>query len=175
MPAALPRRVAVALGSNLGDRHAALQFALARLSNILTNVQASSFVDTDPEGAGLEDQPLYLNAAAVGESALPPDQLLRALLDIEREFGRRRPYPGAPRTLDLDLILAGAEIVSTEHLTVPHPRFRSRFFVLGPLAEVGADLVDPVSRRTVGELLRELLRDQGDKKGRELCPRPDRR
>jgi 2-amino-4-hydroxy-6-hydroxymethyldihydropteridine diphosphokinase len=152
--------VAIALGSNLGDRHAALTFAVARLSTFLADVRASSFVDTDPEGLGLEDQPLYLNAAVVGESALPSRELLDALLDIEREFGRERPYPGAPRTLDLDLILAGDEVVAARGLTVPHPRFRSRFFVLGPLAEVGADLVDPVSGRTVGELLRDLLRDQ---------------
>ena len=160
MPPAGPRRVAVALGSNVGDRHAALSFAVARLSSLFTGLRASSFVDTDPEGHGLEDQPLYLNAAVVGESALPPHLLLDALLDIEREFGRERPYPGAPRTLDLDLILAGDEVVTDGGLTLPHPRFRTRFFVLGPLAEVGADLVDPVSRRTVGELLRELLRDQ---------------
>ena len=144
----------------MGDRHAALTFAVARLSTLLTDLKASTFVDTDPEGAGLEDQPLYLNAAVVGESALPAQQLLGAILDIERQFGRERPYPGSPRTLDLDLILVGNEVVADSSLTLPHPRFRSRFFVLGPLAEVAADLVDPVSRRTVGELLRELLRDQ---------------
>jgi 2-amino-4-hydroxy-6-hydroxymethyldihydropteridine diphosphokinase len=160
MAAAVPRRVAIALGSNIGDRHAALTFAVARLSTLLTDLKASTFVDTDPEGEGLEDQPLYLNAAVVGESALPPQQLLGAILDIERQFGRERPYQGAPRTLDLDLILVGNEVVADSSLTLPHPRFRSRFFVLGPLAEVAADLVDPVSRRTVGELLRELLRDQ---------------
>jgi 2-amino-4-hydroxy-6-hydroxymethyldihydropteridine diphosphokinase len=160
VPSARPRRVAVALGSNVGDRHAALAFAVARLSSLLTEIRTSSFVDTDPEGEGLQDQPLYLNAAVVGESSLPPQQLLEALLAIEREFGRERPYPGAPRTLDLDLILAGDEVVTHDGLTLPHPRFRSRFFVLGPLAEVGAELVDPVSKRTVGELLRELLQNE---------------
>ena len=116
-------------------------------------------VDTDPEGPGLESQPTYLNAAVTGESDLPARVLLDALLEIEREFGRERPYPGAPRTLDLDLVLAGEDVVSEQGLTVPHPRFRTRFFVLGPLAEIGADLRDPVSGLTVGELLKALLAD----------------
>ena len=153
------RRVAVALGSNLGDRHAALAFGVERLSRLLTNLQASMPVDTDPEGPGLESQPMYLNAVVTGESDLPARVLLDALLEIERDFGRERPYPGAPRTLDLDLVLAGEDVVSEEGLTVPHPRFRTRFFVLGPLAEIGADLRDPVSGLTVGELLKVLLAD----------------
>jgi 2-amino-4-hydroxy-6-hydroxymethyldihydropteridine diphosphokinase len=152
--------VAIALGSNLGDRHSAIAFAVERLSRLLTNLQVSAPVDTDPEGQGLEDQPMYLNAAVTGESDLSTRDLLDALLQIERDFGRERPYPGAPRTLDLDLVLAGDEVVEASGLIVPHPRFRTRFFVLGPLAEIGADLRDPVSGLTVGELLRELLRDQ---------------
>ena len=152
--------MAIALGSNLGDRHAAIAFAVERLGALLTNLQVSSSIDTDPEGDGLDDQPLYLNAAVTGESDLSPRQLLDALLAIERDFGRERPYPGAPRTLDLDLVLAGSDVEDSEAVTVPHPRFRTRFFVLGPLAEVGADLRDPISGLTVGQLLRALLRDR---------------
>ncbi|MEO7272877.1 MAG: 2-amino-4-hydroxy-6-hydroxymethyldihydropteridine diphosphokinase [Vicinamibacterales bacterium] len=154
------RRVAIALGSNLGDRYAAMAFAVERLGALLANLQVSSSIDTDPEGEGLDDQPLYLNAAVIGDTDLSSAQLLAALLTIERDFGRQRPYPGAPRTLDLDLILAGDEVVEEPGLSVPHPRFRTRFFVLGPLAEVGAELSDPVSGQTVGQLLRALLRDQ---------------
>ena len=154
------RRVAIALGSNIGDRHAALAFAAERLSRLLENARTAAPVDTDPEGPGLEAQPLYLNSAVTGESQLSARELLDALLQIERDFGRERPYPGAPRTLDLDLVLAGEDVVSEAGLTVPHPRFRTRFFVLGPLAEVGADLRDPVTGLTVGELLRLLLRDR---------------
>ena len=151
--------MAIALGSNLGDRHSAIAFVVER-SPASSPTFRFQPVDTDPEGQGLEDQPMYLNAAVTGESDLTTRDLLDALLQIERDFGRERPYPGAPRTLDLDLVLAGDEVVEASGLIVPHPRFRTRFFVLGPLAEIGADLRDPVSGLTVGKLLRELLRDQ---------------
>ncbi|MGH9372771.1 MAG: 2-amino-4-hydroxy-6-hydroxymethyldihydropteridine diphosphokinase, partial [Vicinamibacterales bacterium] len=79
---------------------------------------------------------------------------------IEAEFGRTRPAPGAPRTLDLDLVLLGDAIVDDPGLQVPHPRFRERFFVLGPLAELEPDIVDPVTGLRISELLRALLRDE---------------
>jgi 2-amino-4-hydroxy-6-hydroxymethyldihydropteridine diphosphokinase len=154
-----PRKAAIALGSNLGDRLAALTFATERLSRLLADLAISEIVETDPEGDGLEDQPLFLNAAVVGTTTLEAHELLDALLAIERDFGRERPYPGAPRTLDLDLILLEDERVDQPGLQVPHPRFRTRFFVLGPLAGIAPDLVDPVTGLRVGELLRRLLRD----------------
>ncbi len=154
------KRVAIALGSNLGDRRAALAFAVERLGRVMTGLVSSDYIETEPEGDGLEHQPLYLNAAVVGETALTARELLQALLLIEHDFGRERPYPAAPRTLDLDLILLGDDVIAERDLEVPHPRFRERFFVLGPLAEIAADLVDPVTRLRVGELLRNLLRDE---------------
>jgi 2-amino-4-hydroxy-6-hydroxymethyldihydropteridine diphosphokinase len=154
------RRVAIALGSNLGDRHAALAFAAERLASIVSGITISNAVETEPEGEGAADQPLYLNAVLVGDTRLPARELLDALLAIELEYGRVRPCPGAPRTLDLDLVLLGEEMIDEPGLQVPHPRFRDRFFVLGPMAEVASDLRDPVTGLSVWELLRDLLRDE---------------
>jgi 2-amino-4-hydroxy-6-hydroxymethyldihydropteridine diphosphokinase len=152
--------VAIALGANLGNRRAALDFAVGRLSQLISGLVASQYIETEPEGEGLQDQPLYLNAVVVGETMLPPREILDQLLAIERAYGRERPYPGAARTLDLDLILLGDAIEISSGLYVPHPRFRERFFVLGPLAEIAPDLVDPVTGLKVWELLRNLLRDE---------------
>ena len=152
-------RAVIAIGSNLGDRRAAVAFAAARLSTILDAVTLSETVETEPEGEGLSDQPLYLNAVAVGETALGARALLDELMSIESAFGRERSYQGAPRTLDLDLVLLGDEVIEEPGLQVPHPRFRERFFVLGPLAQVAPDLRDPITGLRVGELLKRLLRD----------------
>lgn len=142
--------VAIALGSNLGDRAAYLAFATARLGAVLTDLRQSSLHDTAPVGVGL--QPRFLNAALVGRTTLSARALLDRLLAIEREAGRERPFPGAARTLDLDLILYGDAVIDEPGLQVPHPRFRARPFVLAPLAEIAADWVDPVTGLTVGQL-----------------------
>lgn len=152
-------QAAVAIGANLGDRAAAIRFAADRLAPLLSGLLLSAVVETEPEGEGLAGQPLYLNAVAVGETRLSARELLDHLLHIERDFGRTRPAPGAPRTLDLDLVLLGGQVIEEPGLTVPHPRFRQRFFVLGPLAEIAPDLVDPVTGSRVADLLRALLRD----------------
>ena len=150
----VPRQVSVALGSNQGSRESHLQHAVVRLRPLLDELRVSSFIETEPEGVA--DQPLFLNGAVVGWSAVPPEELLEQLHAIERERGRERPFVGAPRTLDLDLILVGDLVVTTPRVVVPHPRFRTRRFVLEPLAEVAPDLVDPVTGRTMRELLQQL-------------------
>ena len=99
---------------------------------------------------------MYLNAAAIGESSLSAPAILDVLLAIEQDLGRERPYEQAPRTIDLDLILYGHDVIETPGLTVPHPRFRERRFVLEPLAEVASDWIDPVTGKTIGELLNAL-------------------
>ncbi|MEN3337523.1 MAG: 2-amino-4-hydroxy-6-hydroxymethyldihydropteridine diphosphokinase [Acidobacteriota bacterium] len=159
MDRAVALQAAIAIGSNLGDRHHAIGFAVERLGSILTGLKVSSLIETEPEGEGLADQPLYLNGVAVGETDLGPRELLDALLAIEAACGRERPFPNAPRTLDLDLILLGSRLMDAPGLHVPHPRFRERFFVLGPLAEVAPDMVDPLTGLRVWELLRNLLAD----------------
>jgi 2-amino-4-hydroxy-6-hydroxymethyldihydropteridine diphosphokinase len=147
-------RVAIALGSNVGDRRATLTSALDALAPWVHDLHASSFYDTPYIGS--EIQPSVLNAAAVGVSALAAHALLERLLAIEQDFGRTRPYGGAPRTLDLDVILYGDAVIDEPGLVVPHPRFRERRFVLEPLAEIAPGWRDPVTGHSIAELLRRL-------------------
>jgi len=147
--------VAVALGSNLGDRQAHLDSAVSRLQSVLSGLRRSRVIETDPV-AVVGPQPRFLNAAVVGGYEGTAPALLTELLLIEREHGRERPHPGAPRTLDLDLIFFGAERVEEPGLVVPHPRFRERRFVLEPLADIADDWRDPVTGLTVRELLARL-------------------
>ena len=145
---------AIALGSNLGDRRAHLEWAVDQLRASLSNLRVSPFVDTEPVDVP-DLQPRYLNAVAVGETDAAPEALLDTLRRLEGERGRERPSFRAARTLDLDLIFYGDQVIRTEDLEVPHPRFRTRRFVLEPLAILAPDWRDPISGRTVGELLGE--------------------
>ena len=154
------RPTAVALGSNQGDREGHLRFATVRLKGFLTDLVVSDAIETAPEGVSNLGQPPFLNAAAVGWSAESPAHLLAHLHEIEHVRGRQRPFPGAARTLDLDLILVGELVLDTASLVLPHPRFRERRFVLGPLASIAPHLVDPVTKQTVGELLAHLDADE---------------
>ncbi|HIA49030.1 MAG TPA: 2-amino-4-hydroxy-6-hydroxymethyldihydropteridine diphosphokinase [Acidobacteria bacterium] len=148
--------VVIALGSNQGDRRAHLAYAISALESLFTEVRASPFVETVAEGVG--GQPDFLNGVVVGLTALLPQDLMKALLEIEKERGRLRPYPGAPRTLDLDLILLGSCMFENKQVQVPHPRFRQRRFVLEPLVGIAPELVDPVTGSTMSELLSCLNR-----------------
>ena len=155
-------RVAISLGSNLGDRRAHLDYAIDALQLDLAGMTVSSFVESDPVGVGPEHG-RYLNAAVVGGTPLPARLLLERLLDIEEERGRARPYPMAPRTLDLDLILYGSDIIEEDGLSGPHPRFRAREFVLRPLAEIAPDMIDPVTQKTMAELFVLLVAQRHDR------------
>ena len=110
------------------------------MRKILTDVRVSSFINTTPVDVH-EPQPDYLNAVVVGKTRLSARELLTALLAIERAHSRERATPKAARTLDLDLILYGDETIDEPGLQVPHPRFRERAFVMGPLREIAPELV----------------------------------
>jgi 2-amino-4-hydroxy-6-hydroxymethyldihydropteridine diphosphokinase len=135
----------VGLGSNLGEREVTLRAAIGRLRGLpdVEVIQVSSFRDTEPVGP--VDQPRFLNGAVELETGLRPRALLGALLELERAFGRDRSAGPAhgPRTLDLDLLLYGAETIDEPLLNVPHPRLQERRFVLEPLAELDPDLEVP--------------------------------
>ena len=151
--------VAIALGSHVGDRPATLKSAIDALRPSVRNLRVSSFSDTPYVGA--DDQPSVLNGAATGVTSLSARALLERLLAIEQDFGRTRPYRGAPRTLDLDLILYGDAVIDEPGLTVPHPRFRERRFVLEPLAEIAPDWIDPGTGRTISDLVSDLILPEG--------------
>ena len=99
-----------------------------------------------------DDQPDYLNAVAIVETALAPRELLAALLNVEEGFGRRRDVANTPRTLDLDLIAYGRVIANDGDLFLPHPRAADRRFVMGPLAQIAPGWVHPVSGLTAATL-----------------------
>ena len=144
-------RAYVGLGSNLGDREATLGAALDLLGRRVDLVAVSTVRETDPWGDA--DQPRYLNAVAAVDTDLSPRRLLEVLLGVERELGRERTGRRyGPRTIDLDLLVYGDEVVDEPGLTVPHPRLHERRFVLEPLAELDPALVVP-GRGGVGELL----------------------
>lgn len=137
-------RVAIGLGSNLGDRSAWLERAVAGLSELLDELRVSSVYETVPMHAVV--QPDYLNACCTGHTRLTPRQLLSSLKRIEGLLGRRsggRRF--GPRIIDLDLLLYDELMVEEPDLVVPHPRMRARAFVLVPLAELAADWVVPAS------------------------------
>lgn len=159
----MQRPIVVAFGSNLGARRDHILEAAGRLAAILDHFILSPIIETDPVGPGLDQDPAYLNAVGVGESSLPAGDIFAALRTLEAAAGRTRPRPGAPRTLDLDLILAGDEVLDQPGLQVPHPRFRDRLFVLEPLAAIAPDLVDPVTGLSIRALL-AAVHEKGSKR-----------
>ena len=149
-------RAYIGLGSNLGDRESMLLAALAALDALpeVDVVAVSAFRETDP--VGYLDQPRFLNGAAVLDTELAPRELLRRLLEVERQHGRTRDGPPlGPRTVDLDLLVYGEEQIDEAGLQVPHPRLHERRFALEPLAEVAPGLEIP-GRGRVEALLAKL-------------------
>lgn len=133
------------LGSNMGDRKAHLAHAIAAFGNVGWVTGVSGIYETAPQG--YVDQPAFLNMVTRLETPLAPERLLERIRTIERERGRIRTFPNAPRTLDIDILLFGDRVVDERGLRIPHPRMRERAFVLVPLLELEPGLVDPETGR----------------------------
>jgi 2-amino-4-hydroxy-6-hydroxymethyldihydropteridine diphosphokinase len=149
-------RAFIGLGSNLGDREATIRAALEAIADMPQTdlIRVSSLYDTEPVGD--VDQPNFLNAAAILDTELDPRQLLWNLMLIEKRLGRVRTQRWGPRTIDLDLLLYGDELIEDPDLRVPHPEIIRRSFVLVPLVELEPRLVHPGTGETMASHLNRL-------------------
>ena len=141
-------------GGNLGDRVKNMEqcrFLVEKACGKI--VRKSSVYET--AAWGKNDQPDYLNQVLLIETTLPPGQLLRILLDVEKEMGRYRGEKYGPRIIDIDILLYNDEVISEPMLTIPHPRMQDRRFVLEPMNEIAPDKVHPVLHKTMRQLLEE--------------------
>lgn len=171
-------RVYLSLGSNLGDRRALLTEAVHRLGRLEATelVAASRLYEAEPwesrPGQTRDEEPWYLNCVVAIETGLPPRALLGQIQTVETELGRSRPSGTpeagrfAPRTLDIDILFYGDQVVSVpDDLHIPHLLLAERAFVLRPLADVAPELEHPTLYRTVRELLTELADDHDVRPG----------
>lgn len=148
------------LGANLGDREKNIRAALAALAAIngITIAKISSLLE-NPAVGGPPNSPPYLNAAAEIKTTLGSHALLHHALEIEKRLGRTRVEKWEPRLIDIDLLLFGDQIISSQELVIPHPLMHERRFVLAPLAEIAPQAVHPVLQMTIAGLLEDLDRD----------------
>jgi 2-amino-4-hydroxy-6-hydroxymethyldihydropteridine diphosphokinase len=157
--------VYIGLGSNMGDRELLLRHALEKLEEPdIHLLRTSSLYETEP--IGLQEQAWFLNLVAEFETTLFPRQLLHRAQRVERELGRKRSVVNGPRTLDIDILLYGQTVMESDELTIPHPRYAERRFVLAPLAELDPKLRDPLTGHTVTEMLNALQGQAVQRRGR---------
>jgi 2-amino-4-hydroxy-6-hydroxymethyldihydropteridine diphosphokinase len=147
--------VYVGIGSNLGNRRKNCNRAVKLLEEKgIVVKKRSSVYETEPWG--VKEQPLFLNMAVEIETALPPRKLLDIIRDIEKEVGRERTFHWGPRIIDLDILLYNNRVILERQLKIPHPFLHRRAFVLKPLDEIAPDIMHPVLKISVHEMLQRI-------------------
>ncbi|MCR5691769.1 MAG: 2-amino-4-hydroxy-6-hydroxymethyldihydropteridine diphosphokinase [Eubacterium sp.] len=156
------KQVYLSVGSNLGDREKYIEDAIEALrkDNKIKDLQVSGLIETKPYG--VEDQPKFLNGALALKTLYSPEELLERLHEIEKAGKRERSLRWGPRTIDLDILTYGDEIIQKENLTIPHIEMHKRLFVLEPLRELSPWLLHPVLHRTVEDLYEDLKEESDD-------------
>ncbi len=163
-----PAMVYLGLGSNVGDREEYIEqagFLLEKNPNIQV-IKRSSNYETEAEGGG--DQAPFINAAVEIRTKLEPHRLLEVCQEIETVLGREREMEWGPRTIDIDILLYGNEIISDDKLQIPHPMMHERVFVLKPLKEIAPHAVHPVLEKSIESILEERKAEGGEKYDDEL-------
>jgi len=147
-------KVYLGFGSNLGDRGKNIQTAVADMERWgIKILRMSKIYETEP--VGIKDQPMFYNAAAVGETSLTPEEVLMAALAIERSLKRERKEKWGPRTIDIDILMYDDLILDIHGLVIPHPHLHERKFVLEPLNEIAPDIMHPALHKPISQLLKE--------------------
>lgn len=147
--------VFIAFGSNKGEPLQNIKAALKQVEKFCKIKQISHFFITKPEG--YLNQPDFINGVFEAQTALAPQELLKALKQTEKQLGRKETFRNAPREIDLDIIFYGSIVLQQANLNIPHKAFRQREFVLTPLAQIAPDFKDPVTQKTVKQLLEQLM------------------
>jgi 2-amino-4-hydroxy-6-hydroxymethyldihydropteridine diphosphokinase len=147
--------VYLALGSNVGDSARHIKQAVNLLRDQLHNIKQAPVYES--RAVGYTDQPNFLNTVISGNTNLSPESLLAYLKEIEKKVGRTETFRNGPREIDIDIIFYGDQVLETDKLTIPHPSFSQRDFVLQSLSDLNSELVDPLSGQTVGQLLDQVL------------------
>jgi 2-amino-4-hydroxy-6-hydroxymethyldihydropteridine diphosphokinase len=152
-------RVFLSLGSNVGDRGANLREALDSLRKIFKVRAVSSVYETAP--VEFTAQPDFYNLVVPIDTEKTAEEVLQQILGVERAMGRVRLQDKGPRTIDIDILLFGDQVIDSEHLTVPHPAMHRRLFVLAPLAEIAPEVRHPILHKSARQLLEGFAGNQG--------------